>query len=313
MALNFRAPTAAASLILLPTIPAAADIPLVRHVVIIVQENRSIDNLFHGLNRVLPKADIADSGVDSNGDTIRLKAVALANNYDLIHEHSAFKAMYDHGKMDGADLIGCKANPNVTCPSYPQFKFVDPTDVAPYFHIAVNYGFANRMFQSNQGPSFPAHQFILGGTSAPGPNSADFAAENPTNGNHTRDTGCLAPPFERVAVIGPDGQENRLIYPCFEHRTMTDLIDAKTGLTWRYYTPNIGSIWTAPNAIRHMCEPSGSPLRCMNPDWLKQNKIVLKPAAILQDVAAKSLPTVSWVIPTGNSSDHARINDGSGP
>lgn len=36
-----------------------------------------------------------------------------------------------------------------------------------YFHIASQYGFANWMFQTNQGPSFPAHQFLFSGSSAP--------------------------------------------------------------------------------------------------------------------------------------------------
>jgi phospholipase C len=52
--------------------------------------------------------------------------------------------------------------------------------VQPYFEIARNYGFANRMFQTNQGPSFPAHQFLFGGTSQPSADSPLFAAENMT-------------------------------------------------------------------------------------------------------------------------------------
>jgi hypothetical protein len=57
------------------------------------------DNLFHGL----PNADIADSGVNSLGQTIPLAPIPLANNYDLSHAHQAFVKMYDGGKMDGAE------------------------------------------------------------------------------------------------------------------------------------------------------------------------------------------------------------------
>jgi hypothetical protein len=28
--------------------------------------------------------------------------------------------------------------------------------------LATRYGWANRMFQTNQGPSYPAHQFLFG-------------------------------------------------------------------------------------------------------------------------------------------------------
>jgi phospholipase C len=66
------------------------------------------------------------------------------------------------------------------CPSY---AYVPKSDVQPYFDIATNYSFANYVFQTNQGPSFPAHQFLLSGTSAPGstqnPDYTYFAAENP--------------------------------------------------------------------------------------------------------------------------------------
>jgi phospholipase C len=296
-------------LMVLSAFSAAADIPKVRHIVIVFQENRTPDNLFHGLNKLLPEADIADSGLDSHGLRVVLGSVPLANKYDLSHKHSAFRHMYDGGKMDGADLIACMPHPGTSCPDHPQFKYVDPADVNPYFDIAVKYGFANRMFQSNQGPSFPAHQFIISGTSAPSENSPDFAAENPVNG--TAVDGCIAQSQERVALIGPEGREDKMIYPCFEHRTLTDILDARPTLSWRYYTPSAGSLWTAPNAIRHICRPAGAV--CTGPDWAGQSKIVLKPSEILSDVRTGNLRTVSWVIPTGAESDHASSNDGSGP
>ncbi len=74
----------------------------IQHVVVIFQENRSTDNLFHGL----PNADIANTGVNSMGQVITLAPIALANHYDLDHSHYAFKRMYDRGKMDGANRVG---------------------------------------------------------------------------------------------------------------------------------------------------------------------------------------------------------------
>jgi hypothetical protein len=40
-----------------------------------------------------------------------------------------------------------------------------------------------------------------------------------------------------VAVIDPSGSEaaNNPIFPCLEHQTLTDLLEAN-GNTWRYYT-----------------------------------------------------------------------------
>ncbi len=285
---------------------------------IVVQENRSVDNLFHGLDGYLPAADIAKSGVASDGTVVPLTSIPLANDYDLAHSHQAFVEMYNLGLMTGADRIKCLPKvPGGTCPPRPQFRYVDPADVQPYFQIAINYGFANRMFQSNQGPSFPAHQFILSGTSAPSEGSPLFAAENPegTRGSaKDNPTGCVAPPKQYVYAVDPSGNESRKLYPCFEHQTLTDLIDAKQGLSWRYYTPSVGSIWTAPDAIRHMCVPTGNPKNCNGPDWRgADQKVVLRSAQILTDIKSKALRSVSWVIPNGYDSDHALYNDGSGP
>src|SRR5207253_4138052 len=188
----------------------------IQHVVVIFQENRTPDNLFHGL----PNADIAASGVNSLGQTITLQPITLANNYDLSHAHTAFVKMYDGGKMDGADLVGlgCQAGAVGCPPPNPQFMYVNPSEVAPYFQLAQQYTFGDRMFQTNQGPSFPAHQFIISGTSAPTATSTLFAAENTNLG-----AGCTASPGAWVWMIDSAGVESSKMYPCFEHPTLTDL------------------------------------------------------------------------------------------
>jgi phospholipase C len=284
-----------------PTPPPVPSFSKIQHVVVIIQENRSTDNLFYGL----PGADIATTGVNSAGETVPLTPVALANDYDLYHTHGAFLAMYDGGKMDGADKVQVLCNKAATdCPGPNlQFRYVNPSDVAPYFQMAEEYTFADRMFETNQGPSFPAHQFIIGGTSAPQTLSDLFAAENPSPPGGTSAgslTGCTAPATETVAMIDPAGDESTTQYPCFEHTVLSDLLDAK-GIGWRYYSPLPGSIWTAPNAIEHVR---------MGPDWAN---VITNEKQVLVDIAGGHLTPVSWVIPTGQASDHASFNDGSGP
>ena len=92
-----------AMILLVVVIPAQAKVLKVQHVVIVFQENRTPDNLFHGLKKVLPEADIADSGRDSKGEEIALTPIALANGYDLGSTHRAFVNMYDGGRADRAD------------------------------------------------------------------------------------------------------------------------------------------------------------------------------------------------------------------
>jgi phospholipase C len=306
----------------------------IQHLVIIFQENRTPDNLFQDPVLISRGADIVNQGTNSSGQTIPLSQIDLGtsgttpDNYDLSHAHSAFTAMCNANPstgicaMTGADLVTVSCSKGATnCPPVnAQFMYVNPADVQPYFQMAEQYGFADRMFQTNQGPSFPAHQFILSGTSAPSVGSSYFVAENPTGvTGATTNTGCTAPSAEYVDQIDPSGVETE-IYPCFEHSTLTDLLDA-ANLSWHYYAPSAGSIWTAPNAIQHMCGPNAAPpnaTACVGADYTAQSpKVVLNQtqsnAQILTDISSNQLAAVSWVIPSGQFSDHAQSNTGCGP
>ena len=289
----------------------------IEHVVIIYQENRTPDNLFQDPVLISRGADIQNFGINSTGQRVVLAPASLKIDYDQEHSHLAFLQMYDNGRMDGADLIEslCNKNAPPPCPPpNPAFQYIRASDAAPYYQLAETYTFGDRMFQTNQGPSFPAHQFIISGTSAPTPGSKLFVAENPFNIADPFDvSGCIAPPEERVALITPAGDESQLVYPCFDHATLTDLLNAAS-INWRYYAPLPGIIWNAPNAIEHMCVPNQAPpnaTACTGPDWT--NHVVLKSTQILTDIANGQLAAMSWVIPSGASSDHAAITDGSGP
>jgi phospholipase C len=118
-------------------------------------------------------------------------------------------------------------------------------------------------------------------------------------------TGCLAPPGEYVYLIDPNGNESSTTYPCLDHPTLTDELNNK-GISWRYYTPSAGSLWTGPNAIQHMCGPNVPPpnaTACTGSDWT--NSVVIPETQVLTDISSGKLAQVSWVIPTGANSDHA--------
>ncbi len=290
----------------------------IQHIVVIFQENRTPDNLFQDPVLISRGADIVKSGLNSKGQMIPLSQIDLANNYDLDHSHGAFVAMYACGKMNGADLVGVTCPQGITCaPPNPQFMYVNPADVLPYFQLAEQYTFGDRMFQTNQGPSFPAHQFIISGTSAPTVTSNLFAAENPgastgySGPDPFYDTGCTAPVGEAVFLIDPLGGEHSQQYPCFEHPTLSDLLDTR-GISWRYYTPSAGLIWTGPNAIQHICEEQtqNGQMVCTGSAW---SNVIIPQTQVLMDIANNQLASVSWVIPDGTASDHSVVNNGSGP
>jgi phospholipase C len=315
------------SLLALAGSAAQAQISHFQHIVIVFQENRTPDNLFQGLCTapfgkasscsITPKASEYDIQTSNwkdksvNGGITPPKPVDLTAQYDLAHSHKAFTNMCDLNpqtgvcNMDGAAGVNCSG----TCPASPPFHYVQNSTgiLNPYLTLATQYGWANYMFQTNQGPSFPAHQFILGGTSAP--TTADdsagvFASENTRGG-----TGCAAAATATVQTVRPSGA-GPSIYPCFEHQTLADLLNS-SGVSWKYYAPNATSIWTAPNAINHLCVPTKPGGECTGSDWVK--KVDLTPAHVLSDISGCQLAEVSWVIPTGQNSDHADTNTGGGP
>ena len=312
---------------MLTAMPASAQIANFEHIVIIVQENRTPDNLFYALcssQRCKTKPDDSEYDIqaghwldrNAQGGSVRPKPVPLANSYDLGHAHAEFVVMCDLNaatdtcRMDGAGDITCIRS----CLPNPMFRYVDNSSgiLNPYLFLATQYGWANYMFQTNQGPSFPAHQFLFGATSAPSPaddHKGTFAAENLMTKGQTIN-GCIAPPATRVQLINAKGVENpsKHIYPCFEHLTLADVLDANS-VSWRYYTPGAGDLWSAPDAIKHICKPSNG--RCEGALW--RHNLALNPLQAFPEIAACKLRGVSWIIPSAQFSDHALINTGGGP
>ncbi len=282
----------------------------IQHVVIVFQENRTPDNLFQDPVLISAGADIASSGLSSSGQVIPLTPESLGVNYDLSHAHSAFVAQYDGGKMDGADLVPtvCYVAP---CPSDPQYFYVQGSDVQPYFQMAEQYTFGDRMFQTNEGPSFPAHQFIISGTSAPTATSNLFVAENTTGG-----TGCAAPPTalvlcsrssrERIEhdlpVHGPSDADR----PAQRQGSVLALLHSRSQLDLDRSERHSAHVQP------ECCASERHGL--IGSDWVNHVVIYNKqsPAPILTDIANDQLPAVSWVIPAGKNSDHPGLRLGIG-
>jgi phospholipase C len=273
----------------------------IRHVVIIFQENRTVDNLFDGL----PGADTVRGGKNSHGQVVKLQPVSLTAPYDISHKHNAFTTEYDDGKLDGFNNVAslCKKGARCPAPDVRAYGYVPRREVEPYFRMAESYAFADRMFQTNQGPSLPAHQYILSGTSTIRAGSPLRAAENAYTAERKFTGGCDSPPGSHVWLINPAGDENREIYPCFERQALIDLVEAQQGLTWRYYQHHVGpGLWSGPDAIQHIRHSRAYKTHVLAPS-----------SRVLTDIADGKLANVVWVIPSAKSSDHAGQNDGSGP
>ena len=277
----------------------------IKHIIVIFQENRTVDNLFNGF----PGADTVTSGKTSNGQTVQLQPIALEAPYDLDHSHSGvnglpggFNTEYNSGQMNGFDREQLFPEPGFTPPPFAAYGYVPHSETGPYFALASQFTFGDEMFQTNEGPSFPAHQYIISGTAIPSTGSTLLAAENvlfPPNVPRFNQ-GCDSPPGSTVAMIDQNGNESQTMFPCFDHQTLLDLLDAK-GVSWKYYTPLPYFLWSGPDAINH--------IRYGN-DWAK---VSIPETNIFNDIAQGQLPAVSWLIPTGSNSDHAGTNSNAGP
>ncbi len=272
----------------------------IKHVVIIFQENRSVDNLFNGL----PGADTVRQGKNLLGQIVPLAPTPLTAPYDVSHRHHAFETEYDDGKLDGWNRVFSRCERGRQCPprEVRAYGYVPEQEVEPYWTMAESYAFANHMFQTNEGPSFPAHQYILSGTSTIRNGSPLRAAENPFTAHRKFTGGCDSPAGSHVRLIDPAGKENRQVYPCFERKALIDLVEAK-GLTWHYYqehlTPNL---WAGPDAIRHIRK---------SPEYALD--VVAPSSRVLTDIAHGNLADVVWVTPSAQASDHSGLTNGSGP
>jgi phospholipase C len=256
----------------------------IKHVVIIIQENRTVDNLFNGF----PGADTVTTGMTHTGVKVDLASMSLSGEVDVCHAHPCWSKTYDGGKLDGFDLI----SPRGQASTYP-YAYIPQSETKPYWALAKSFTFADRMFQSNSGPSFPAHLYLIAGQS-------QMASENPGGPVW----GCDSPQGTTVSVVGSDGKEHAGPFPCFKMPTLGDEMD-RAGVSWKYYTPQLywgGSIWSAFDAIKQIR---------YGPDW--KNNVVSPETRILNDIADGKLPQVSWVVPNGEDSDHPVFTTDLGP
>ena len=278
--------------------PPSSSFGKISHVVIVVQENRTTDNLFNGL----AGADTVRAGRNSHGRMVPLSPVPLRSNYDLGHGYEAFLAEYAGGKLNGFDhaYLKCKTD----CPPQGQaaYAFVPHAGVLPYFEMAHEYAFGDRMFASNRGPSFPAHQYLISGTSTPVVGSPLLVSSNAREPNGSVAGGCDAPAGTKVKLVDRAGKQDRETYPCFERPTLADMLDGKH-VSWRYYVAHLGpGLWNGYDAIRHIRASTEYATHVIAPS-----------RQFFRDVATGNLASVTWITPSRQNSDHARGNQGTGP
>ncbi len=265
----------------------------IQHVIIIMQENRSFDDLFQGY----PGADTQSYGYDSNGNQIALKPVPLESNYDLEHDiYSYFEDCNGTGSLPGTNcqMNGFNTEPTgcYSC-SDPQYGYVPASETTTYFNMAHQYVLGDRMFTSHIDDSFISHQYIIA------------AQANGTAYFPSSSWGCEGGNGDTIATLSQSRQIGQpYIRVCWDINTLGDELDAAK-LSWRFYassTNSDGGIWSSYQAINHIYYGG---------DW---GKDVISPQnRILTDIKSGTLANVTWVMPTCGTSDHAGCGSNKGP
>ncbi|MGA7285393.1 MAG: alkaline phosphatase family protein, partial [Candidatus Cybelea sp.] len=132
----------------------------IKHVVYVIQENRSFDDMFQGY----PGADTVSSGKNSGGERIPLQPISLKTQYDIEHDATAmFAACHGTGKLPGTKcrMDAFNKEDEYSGPINGQFAYVPHSESKPYFDMAHEFVLADRMFQSQLDESFVAHQYII--------------------------------------------------------------------------------------------------------------------------------------------------------
>ncbi len=264
----------------------------ISHVVFIMQENRSFNNLF--LN--FPGAKTQNYGYDTNGQKIALKPVDLATDWDIDHfSHGFFAACDGQGKlpgtnckMDGWNLEqgGFGAPPNFA------YMYVREKQIDPYWKMAKQYVLADRMFTSNLDGSFISHQYAISAF-------ARHGVDGPTTS-----WGCDGGPGDTVVTLTKDRTYGTPVIVCWDIPSVAGEADT-AGVSWRFYTGEIngdGGLWSAYQANKSIY---------YGPDW--SSDVINPPAQFLTDVGKGHLANVTWITPTYAASDHPGLDAPEGP
>jgi phospholipase C len=251
----------------------------IQHVIVVVQQHRSFDNLFAGF----PGSGAPTYGLTHTGKHIPLRVISLKTipkcGSDV--DASYFNTVYNDGKMNGWDLVDPK-DPN--CP----YTRVSRQEIAPYWDLAKQYALGDDMFASTKFNSFTDSLYMVAGTTKLQSNI--YAVGPPTNSPW----GCDAPAGTRTPILKNGKIVQDGPFPCFtQFPTIADLLD-KAHVGWNVYvnTPSLTLPFDPFDAIKNVRE---------GPDWKSDTD---SPASnVLSDLDGGKLRPVSFVLSPAADSD----------
>ncbi len=280
----------------------------IKHVIVIMQENRSFDHYFG----TFPGAEGIPTDKNGNfivcvndpktGACVKPYHLTADKNYGGPHNAVHAAADIDGGKMDGfiaeAEIAqkGC-ADPNnpqcfVNGASVDVMGYHTDAEIPNYWAYAKNFVLQDHLFQPNASWSQPEHLFLVSGW------AAQCVADNPMNCSSE-----LTGPFGYTAT-----GTTALQYPWTD---LTYLLH-KANVSWKYYLsegndPHCGGDPEECQPIQQLAAvPSiWNPLPSF--DTVNENNQlgnIVPVDQFYQDVQNGQLPSVSWIAPSSEVSEH---------
>jgi phospholipase C len=292
----------------------AAGIHKIRHVVVIMQENRSFDSYFgtypgaDGLPRKDGHFTVCSPDVRT-GICERPYHDTSDRNSGGPHEHLDAMRDIDGGKMNGfirearrGLTVGCSVSPDAPLCSLGAARpdvmgYHDQHEIPNYWSYARHFVLQDHMFEPSSSWSLPAHLFMVSEWSArcsrhDDPMSCVNAKENP-----------LAPPHERQ---NPTDRK-----PDYAWTDLTYLLH-KDRVSWRYFIvkgsqPDCDDDGMVCSAKKQSARTPGiwNPLPWF--DTVKDDhelKNIVPMKNLFKLAKRGTLPSVSWVVPSQRVSEH---------
>jgi len=249
----------------------------IKHVVFIIKENHSFDNLFARF----PGVDGATYAMVGSRK-IPLGVTPDHLLFDIDHGGSAATKAVDNGRMDAFHRLGGAVQFGH---DYADSAY-EEKEIPAYWKYAESYALADHFFSTIMGPSFPNHLVTIAGIDG-------GVVDNPVGSELSPSWGCDAPQSSRVRALAPNGAV-KYVFPCFDFKTLAD--EAQAGhVSWRYYAASPGQtgyIWATFDAIRHIR---------YGPSWAQADVPYTRFTA---DVRDGNLPSITWLTTDLAYSEH---------
>src|SRR5438105_5378169 len=253
----------------------------IKRVIYLMLENRSFDHLFGRF----PGVNGATMGV-RDGKEVPLTHCPQWLPGDIPHDYLAALRCLNGGNMDGF----------ATGTYGPYFSYTQYNEHAlpNYYHWAREYVLCDNFYASILGPSYPNHFFAIAGQSGGTFDNPENVGERRSGNKIYKSWGCDATGNGVFVLVRDDHGNVTKHQTCFEFPTIGDQL-LRRNIQWSFYAAQWGQpgyFWSAFNGVGHV----------FHTDLWHEH--ILPVDGVLADIERNALPSVTWITPVFQLSDH---------